>query len=102
MKLTPVAKFTTLFSAEFTLIAVSFDSDYVERGINYAEKSFMTLTPEANFPKLFFSLIYSAIDVLLGLESDYAIKVVNYAKKAYENNCFDRNLLIFCIKLECL
>jgi hypothetical protein len=39
-------------------IALSFDSGYTAREVNYSEKSFVTLTPGANVIKLFLSIIY--------------------------------------------
>jgi hypothetical protein len=38
--------------------ALSFNSDYTNRGVNYTKKSFMKLTPGANVSKLFTAVSY--------------------------------------------
>ncbi len=55
MKLTPVANFTKPFWHNlrcYRHIAVSYDSGYTAKSINYADKSFIKLTPVANNIKL--------------------------------------------------
>ncbi len=56
MKLIPVANFIKLFQSLFIPLlafALSIDSGYAAKGINYYPKIFMKLTPKANFIKLF-------------------------------------------------
>ncbi len=62
MKLTLVANFIKLFWNNlccYPHIALSFNSGYAARSINYAEKSVMVLAPGACTIKLFTAVIYS-------------------------------------------
>jgi len=67
MNLTPVASFITLFWHNLCCYqhnALGFELGYNARGINISEKSFVKLTPVANFMKLFCVIIYAAIGIL--------------------------------------
>jgi hypothetical protein len=55
--LTPVANISKKLHG-YRHIAVSFNSSYTAREVNYSEKSFITLTLGANVIKLFLSIIY--------------------------------------------
>jgi hypothetical protein len=53
-----VANFIKLFLAQFTHIAISFDSVYATSGVNYAKKSFMKLPRWGLYYKLFTAVIF--------------------------------------------
>jgi hypothetical protein len=50
--------YKTFFSVIYTIASVKILVKFADRGVNYAEKSFKTLTLVANIIKLFTSVIY--------------------------------------------
>jgi hypothetical protein len=65
------ADFIKLFFACYRRLALSFDSGYSVKDINYAEKSFMKLTPLGNIIKLFLS--QSLLLACTNTPADYGI-----------------------------
>ncbi len=64
-------------------MSLCFDLGYATRGINYAEKSFMKLTPMANFIELFCCNLPCYCHIALSFDSGYATKGIKYAEKSF-------------------
>jgi hypothetical protein len=65
--------------------ALSFDSGYAVIGVSFSKKSFMKLTPVANFIKTFWNNLRWYWQNALGFDSGYTTRSVNNAKKVLWN-----------------
>jgi hypothetical protein len=61
----------------------SFDLDYATKGIKYTKKTFMKLSPVANFIKVFWINLCLYRHLSSSSDMDYATNCVNYTEKTF-------------------